>query len=473
MSRIKTTHRRRQHRKANVTAFDPELAEELAQKPKKSSPNAQLKRFIVYLLWAYLLLLLFDGALRKWFLPGLSDLLLVSRIPLVGAIYLLAIPARVFTINGYILFTLILAAITSLLALASHGSIAVAVYGAMVNYFFIPLIFVIPRVLDYRETERMGRLLLFLVVPMTVLIGMQFYSPQNAWVNLSVGGVESEGFTGALGRFRPPGTFSFITGVAQFYTLAFAFFLNQFVQQRTIPIWLLTIIGPSFLMAIYGSISRLLALSVLLVFIFCVSGLIINGRKLHKAFKIILALLVFFVIASQFTYFRDGLETFTARWEQAIGEDKTAEEAVVDRTLGTLIDPLLNPQFSSIVGEGLGFGTNVGARLAVGQRAFLGGEGEWGRIMAELGPIFGYAYIGLRVALTVMLGLYAFRALLKGNLLPWLIFGSAIFLVISGQWGQQTTLGFAILSAGFVLSANNMRRPQGEISTPNKEIQKA
>ena len=37
--------------------------------------------FIKKLIWAYFLLLLFEGALRKWFLPGLSQGLLIIRDP--------------------------------------------------------------------------------------------------------------------------------------------------------------------------------------------------------------------------------------------------------------------------------------------------------------------------------------------------------------------------------------------------------
>jgi hypothetical protein len=45
--------------------------------------------FIKKLIWAYFLLLLFEGALRKWFLPGLSQGLLIIRDPIVIWIYYL------------------------------------------------------------------------------------------------------------------------------------------------------------------------------------------------------------------------------------------------------------------------------------------------------------------------------------------------------------------------------------------------
>ena len=42
------------------------------------------------LIWVYFLLLLFEGALRKWFLPSLSQGLLIVRDPIVILIYYLA-----------------------------------------------------------------------------------------------------------------------------------------------------------------------------------------------------------------------------------------------------------------------------------------------------------------------------------------------------------------------------------------------
>ncbi|MGE9293909.1 MAG: hypothetical protein ACQKBW_09880, partial [Puniceicoccales bacterium] len=240
-----------------------------------------------YLVWLYLFLLLFDGALRKWFLTPLAEVLLVSRVPVTMAIYALALQGGFFPRSKFVAFSVALTLFTFPLALMTHGSIPVGIYGIITNFFSIPLIFIIPKVFDYYETEKMGRFLLFCAIPMTALIALQFYSPQTAWVNQSVGGVEGAGFYGALDKFRPPGTFSFITGVAQFYTLAFAFLLAQLVNQRTLPNWFLVPVGAAFVMAIYGSISRLLALSIVMVFLFCVAGMVINGRKLHRTVRVV------------------------------------------------------------------------------------------------------------------------------------------------------------------------------------------
>ena len=60
--------------------------------------------FIKKLIWVYFLLLLFEGALRKWFLPGLSLGLLSVRDPVALWIYYLAFSKGIFPMqNKYII----------------------------------------------------------------------------------------------------------------------------------------------------------------------------------------------------------------------------------------------------------------------------------------------------------------------------------------------------------------------------------
>ncbi|MGE9296172.1 MAG: hypothetical protein ACQKBV_07810 [Puniceicoccales bacterium] len=453
MARIQSKQRR-QYRRGFSPQTETGLGSGSSDAPVPRRSRNQAQTLIRLLLWGYIVLLIFDGALRKWFVPALSDVFLVSRIPVMLAIYALAFQSRLFVVNGFVIGAALLATVTFPLGVIAHGSPVVATYGLLVNFLPIPLIFIIPKVFDRDDVEKVGLFFLYLVLPMTLLIGLQFYAPQSAWVNRSVGGVEGAGFDGALGRFRPPGTFSFITGVAQFYTLAFAFFLAQYVNRKTLPQWLLLTLGAAFVMAIYGSISRLLAISVAVVFVACVAGLAINGRKMHSIFTVGLALIGCFAIASQFTYFSDGFDTFMARWEQAKGgEDGSVEEAIIGRVVGDFTHPFTYADYFDLIGSGLGIGTNIGAKFTTGSMGFTVGEGEWSRIIGELGILFGALYIVYRIALTAFLGLFALSSLRRNNLLPWLLWASGAFTIVSGQWGQQTTNGFVILTAGLVLAA--------------------
>lgn len=412
------------------------------------------RKLIHYLLWAFVFALLFDGALRKWFLPGLSDFLLLSRVPIALLIYALALQSRLFPANVFIGATVLLALLTSISASFTHGNLFAIGYGAISNYFFVPLIFIFPKVWDWSDVQRVAKFFLLLAIPMTFLLGLQFYLPQSSWVNLSVGGVEGAGFTGALGRYRPPATFSFITGTAQFYTLFSAFFLYQFMHKRTLPMPLLIISGICLPLAVFGSISRLLAIGVVLVLVMALFALIYNGRRLPTSFRVFTAFAICLVLAGQLTFFDDATDAFAARWERSTGEESGGvREAIFMRIINDLTSPFIYIGGVPLTGYGLGTGTQAGSQLVSGQRGFAHAEGEWGRVMAELGPLFGTLFIALRVLLIVYIGKLALRQVQRGNFLPWLVFGASLMLILSGQWGQQTTLGFAILGAGLTLSA--------------------
>src|ERR1700712_5727507 len=104
----------------------------------KIDPNRDLKIGI----WAYFLLVIFEGALRKWFLPGLATPLLVIRDPL--AIWLIyeslrrgLFPSSIY-LNGIVLIGFI-SLFTAMVI--GHGNLIVALYGARIFVLHFPLIF--------------------------------------------------------------------------------------------------------------------------------------------------------------------------------------------------------------------------------------------------------------------------------------------------------------------------------------------
>src|ERR1700736_7002605 len=71
-------------------------------------------RHIRALIWFYLILLVFEGALRKWIVPQLSNPLLIIRDPVVIATYLLALRARVFPRNRYVISLGVIGALSAI-----------------------------------------------------------------------------------------------------------------------------------------------------------------------------------------------------------------------------------------------------------------------------------------------------------------------------------------------------------------------
>ena len=105
-------------------------------------------------------------------------------------------------------------------------------------------------------------------------------------------------------------------------------------------------------------------------------------------------------------------------------------------------------------------GTQGGARLLTGESGFLIAEGEWARLIGELGPLIGLAMIAIRIGVIAGAVGPSLRHLRKGDPLPWLLLGAAALTVPQGQWGQPTSLGFAVIAGGLLLAscANPLKR---------------
>ncbi|MBC2594548.1 hypothetical protein H5P28_09785 [Ruficoccus amylovorans] len=412
------------------------------------------KGLIKLLLWAYIALLLGEGALRKWFLVPLSEPLLIVRDPIVVLIYLLAFRANLFPVNGFVIASIFMGFMAFLFgALSSESSVIVTLYGMRINFLQIPLIFVIGQVLDYKDCVQIGKVLIALALPQVLIMVLQFSSPQGAWINSQVGG--GEGIMGALGRYRPPGTFSFITGPAAYFPLVLAFVIAFLLHEGRRYTWLCYIGAASVMLAIPISISRLLALTCALVMLAATYAFYRLPNPPKLIIRSVGAAALILVVVPMLPVFDTATETFTARWVSSTGEDVEGfKEEVVGRFLYGLVGLPFNALFEApLTGHGIGVGSNVGAKMLTGEVTFLMGESEWQKAIMEMGPMLGLGFIVLRLMLVVFLFRYAFSALGRGNAMPLLLFTSCFTLVLNGQWGPPTILGFAILGSGLTLAA--------------------
>jgi hypothetical protein len=92
-------------------------------------------------------------------------------------------------------------------------------------------------------------------------------------------------------------------------------------------------------------------------------------------------------------------------------------------------------------------------------------EGEWGRVILESGPILGVAFLLWRTILTFRLGLFSFRQLKRGEILPIMLYCAGFLALLNGQFGQPTNLGFAVFISGLCLAAGNTTVP-ADAGTP-------
>lgn len=417
-----------------------------------------MDKFIKALIWVYIVLLIFEGALRKWVLPSLSDPLLIVRDPVVLAIYVAAFFAGRFPLNAFVMATIALAVASAIASfLAGQTNPFVIAYGIRINYVHVPLIWIMAQVLTRKDVERIGCFLLLVAIPMTLVMVLQFQSPMNAPINRGIGSDEGGQIFGAMGRIRPPGFFSFITGPQAFFPLVAAFFLNQASGNRRLWWPILIAAGLAVIVSLPVSISRTAMLATAIVGMVFVASMARAGVGLGSKFKTALTLGIVAFAVSFLPIFDEAREVFLSRWVTAAGgEDSDAWGGIIGRIVGGFTQPFHWASVAPFFGSGIGVGSNVGARLLSGRVGFLLAEDEWGKIFLELGPLLGGAFIAFRVILTINLGLKALNALFQyRDNLPILIFSAAAIPIALNQWAPPTLLGFAIVGGGLVLASLN------------------
>lgn len=433
-------------------------------------------RRIRTLIWVYFWLLIFEGALRKWILPQWSNLLLVVRDPLVVLLYVVALYEGIFPRNGFMWWSALLAIGNTIASgLVGQYNAVILLYGLRTCFLHLPLIFLIPAVFTLSDVEKLGRWLLILALPMAALVVLQFKSPADSWVNLSVTG-EATQLTMGFDKIRPPGTFSFTNGLGSFIGLVVAFLLANQIKTSSINPKLVLAATPAAGIMIATSGSRGTLSSVVLIVLglgyVCLRKPVFFGRGLRTLFILGAA----FLALQLRPEFRQGLEIFQERISTGGG----VRNGLIVRQMQDFLTPFAAAAQTPALGYGTGLGTTVASQLLWGKRRLVFSEGEWERIIRESGPYLGFGYLGMRVAILVLLFLAASRALSEDNPLPMLIFASIFPNALSGQWGMPTALGFATFGAGICLAAANRPRVQigptlfhispGSVTNPTRTV---
>lgn len=408
-------------------------------------------------IWMYFLLWIFEGALRKWVLPGLATPLLIVRDPFAIYIIVRAVYLNVKFTNGY----LVLACIITLLSLIytitfGHGNLFVGIYGARIMLLHFPLIFIIGAVFTKEDILKMGYVLLAINILMTSIVYLQFISPQSAFINIGLGGEGSSGFSGAMGYFRPPGTFSFITGLSSFYIMVSVYVFYFWLSKEPVSKVLLIASTLALIFSLPLTVSRTAVGGVILVGLFAFLGSATSFKSLMRIVLTIFTLFILFTILQKTTtIFNLGTEVFMSRVDTASEQSGGFQESFFSRAIDGFVDPIVKLLKLPLVVGNLGMGTNAGAQMLSGSNGFLIAEDELGRIGGEQGLILGGGIIALRLGLAFTLFLKSIRLPSEDKLLALVFCGTALFSLTQGQWAQPSMLGYSIMVTGLLLASIN------------------
>lgn len=421
--------------------------------------NHQYTKWIRLLFWGYMILLLFEGALRKWITPGLSNPLLIVRDPFAIAIYILALQIGIFPRNKYVNQLYILAIACTLISIITPSGVKITLFGLRTNFLHLPLMFIMPMVFSFKDLINIGKFFTIIAIPMAFIVAEQFQASPDSFINTTAGGSGRQLETSG-GKVRASGTFTFVTGIVSYFSLVLAFTLAAYFKKKSFPWWLMLLGLASIFIAMVTSGSRSVVagcFEVLTAFIFLAWY---RFNEFGKICGLILTSTAILIIVSQTNIFQEGIEILNLRFEEAASAEMGPVEEFFERNKFILSAPIHFSSQAGIFGKGLGSGTNAAASMGY---SFYG-ENEWARNILESGFILGNLFILWRLSIVILLFRLSIAHLRNGNYFPIFLAGASATSILYGQLGQPTTLGFATIGGGLTLLAMNAPKSKEKIS---------
>lgn len=375
---------------------------------------------------ALLVIVVFEGAVRKWFFPSASELVYFYKDFLMAAILIGYFARRnkpPLLIKRWVRPILIVLVAFCLYAVAVVANPrlphpVVGLFGMKAYLLYIPLAFLVPRMFPTKEKViRFLQWYLLIALPVVLVGALQFTSGEAdtqvnryAWeqeseepaVRSSDVAVfrDSDGTTYA----RVTGTFSYISGMSTYLPVVFALLLGftsldlprnvARFQRWPYYIALAGVVAAAFMTGSRGAVAVLVVVA--LIFYSFTSLKHFKRRVTQAALG---AGLIFVILTVAFPEALDAMKTRALGSEEQIAEGR-------DRILSLFQLPLHEATYAGAFGYGIGATQNsvpaIMNRLNLsfrGDRIPVYYEGEAGRVMLDLGVVGYLLHLLLRLVL--------------------------------------------------------------------------
>ena len=364
---------------------------------------------------AALILLVFEGAIRKWLLPGAQDLVYFAKDVLLLGAYVGFFRGRRrpnLPPAPVLYASLVLAAVIGSFQIFNPRlpNLLVGVLGFKAYFLYVPLILVVPGVFpDDAALVRFLKRYALIVFPVVALSIAQFFSPAGSILNTYAQQTDITSIStfGSSEFVRTTGTFSYISGYTSYLLVTTILLLmiltatrwrfrGNLVIYAALGMGLLGILmsgsrGPIFLLAMIFPLYWWLA--------------VVREKQSGQTFVRLLVGLSLLTAGLRSA----GDQALTAYSQRAAGT-----EDLISRLTFPFVAPVHMLAEAGLLGYGIGATHQAASALVSGIVPFswIGNivpEAESGRVMLELGPVgFFFVYIS-RLALA----LFTFRQALR------------------------------------------------------------
>jgi hypothetical protein len=407
-----------------------------------------------------LLVAVFEGAARKWVSGSLSLPLVLLRdlLALYGICYAMRhggfTPARQ-AVRLLLLWSGVVCAWGLLQAIAGDGSLAIMLVGLRFWLLYVWFGVAAAQLLDAQDVEAICQTTLVLMVLMVPLVVLQHYTPPGSFLNRQVDGDEDKVFMLVGDIVRTTGTFSFTLGYTTFLAIATPIALQYVIGGSGKRHWLYAlVVMASLLVSALMSGSRAPVLLLPGLFMVAALGMLVFGHGAARRRVLYWAGIAVLLGAVGMTVFSDSVQGTIQRFQEA-SEAESFSERMETMFLGE------NEAYArqSLLGAGLGRGSNLASYLERGEISFMLSETETGRTIQEAG-LLGYVYLALK-CLVCAVGIWRAIGVARRTgscfaILLWLV--GTVCLMSWSLIGQLTANVLGFLFIGFTMAVTRLER---------------
>ncbi len=358
--------------------------------------------------WIFVLL---QGALRKWFFPGITAIYLVQDVPLFLA-YVYGIQKGIVSggklVIFFVLSSLALVIQALMQIMLEDYSLFEAAVGLHHYLYYLPILFLLPACMSFSNRQRFIQFNVWAGIPMGLLAIIQSALPGSAWINRTPAGDDTAFPIPGFDAIRATGTFSFTLLFAIWCGIALAFVIGEWlrpVRHRAVrSTAVLSLSTLSIIIATADSGSRTAIVGSSASLLGGVAVVVITRQYRHiLRFALIIAAIPALVAVASIT----APSAFQGVASRFSGDEARVDlvTRIHDMTLRFVESPGVD-----LLGQGIGSGLQAARIRMVASYSDELTEDDNMRIVQELGWITGDAIVFLRYIAGFLLVVAAVKA---------------------------------------------------------------